>query len=115
MRMMQCGALHNLHSEMKRMREMPKQAHIVSDFIYEIAQYVTEMNDPKRLMEDLEHLIDKIHEGELPKTKQEFMSQAELYHTLMDLEEFLMYKKRFVEQIDDEQFRIYWKKEIVGK
>lgn len=115
MRMMQCGALHNLHSEMKRMREMPKQAHIVSDFIYEIAQHVTEMNDPRKLMDYLEELAEKIHEGDLPKTKEEFMSQAELYHTLMDLEEFLMYKKRFVESINDTQFRVYWKKEIEGK
>lgn len=115
MRMKQCGALHNLHSEMKRMREMPKQAHIVSDFIYEIAQHVTEMNDPQKLMEDLEKLVDKINEGELPKTKKEFMSQAELYHTLMDLEEFLMYKKRFIQEIDDIQFQIYWKKEVEGK
>ena len=43
------------------------------------------------------------------------MSQAELYHTLMDLEEFLMYKKRFIQEIDDIQFQIYWKKEVEGK
>ena len=62
-----------------------------------------------------EKLVDKINEGELPKTKKEFMSQAELYHTLMDLEEFLMYKKRFIQEIDDIQFQIYWKKEVEGK
>ena len=83
--------------------------------IYEIAQHVTEMNDPQKLMDDLEKLVDKINEGELPKTKKEFMSQAELYHTLMDLEEFLMYKKRFIQEIDDIQFQIYWKKEVEGK
>lgn len=115
MRLMQCGALHNLHAEMKRMREMPKQAHIVSDFIYEIAQHVTEMNDPQKLMDKIEHLIEDIHDGALPKTMDEFMSQAELYHTLMDLEEFLMYKKRFLEAIDDVQFSVYWKNEIEGK
>lgn len=115
MRLMQCGALHNLHAEMKRMREMPKQAHIVSDFIYEISQHVTEMNDPQALMDKIEYLVEKIHEGDLPKTKEEFMSQAELYHTLMDLEEFLMYKKRFIEEIDDIQFKVYWKSEIEGK
>ena len=115
MRLMQCGALHNLHSEMKRMRGMPKQAHIVSDFIHEISQHVTEMNDPQELMDKIEHLVEKIHEGDLPKTKEEFMSQAELYHTLMDLEEFLMYKKRFIKEIDDTQFKVYWQTEIEGK
>ena len=115
MRYKQCGALHNLHSEMKRMRTMPIQAHIVSDYIIEISKHVTEMNNPKALMDDLEHLVENLYEDELPKTKQEFRSQAELYHTLMDLEEFLMYKKRFIEAINDTQFRIYWKSEIEGK
>ena len=115
MRYKQCGALHNLHSEMKRMRTMPIQAHIVSDYIIEISKHVTEMNNPKALMDDLEHLVENLYEDELPKTKQEFRSQAELYHTLMDLEEFLMYKKRFIETINDTQFRIYWKSEIEGK
>lgn len=115
MRYKQCGALHNLHSEMKRMRTMPTQAHIVSDYIIEISKHVTEMNNPKVLMEELEELVENLYEDDLPKTKLEFKSQAELYHTLMDLEEFLMYKKRFIESIDAEQFRIYWKTEIQGK
>lgn len=115
MRMKQCGALHNLHAEMRRMRKMPKQAHIVADFIYEITQYVTEMNDPKKQMDELEQLVENIMNENLPETREEFQSSAELYHTLLDLEEFLMYKKRFIESIDATQFRVYWKKEIEGK
>jgi len=115
MRMKQCGALHNLHAEMKRMRQMPKQAHIVSDFIYEITQYVTEMNDPKKQMDELERLVENLRNEPLPETHEEFENRAELYHTLLDLEEFLMYKKRFIESIDAKQFRIYWKQEIEGK
>ncbi len=112
MRLKQCGALHNLHSEMRRMRNMPKQAHIVSNFITDITQYVTEMNDPKRQIEELEGLLEELRNEPLPETHEEFESRAELYHVLMDLEEFLLYKKRFVEEIDETQFRIYWKQEI---
>ena len=115
MRMKQCGALHNLHSEMQRMREMPKQAHIVADFILEITQHVTEMNDPQKQIDDLEEILDKLRNEPLPETHKEFESRAELYHVLLDMEEFLMYKKRFVEEIDETQFRIYWKQEIEGK
>lgn len=115
MRMKQCGALHNLHAEMRRMRQMPKQAHIVADFIYEITQHVTEMNDPKKQMDELERLVEKLRNDPLPETHEEFENRAELYHTLLDLEEFLMYKKRFIESIDATQFRIYWKQEIEGK
>jgi len=115
MRMKQCGALHNLHAEMRRMREMPKQAHIVAEFIHEITKHVTEMNDPKKQMDELEQLVENLRQEPLPETHKEFESRAELYHTLMDLEEFLMYKKRFVESIDAKQFRVYWKREIEGK
>ena len=115
MRLMQCGTLHNLHSEMKRMRNMPKQADIVADYILKLTYHVTEMNNPKIQMEELEELVEHIVNGEVPATKEEFMSQAELYHTLMDLEEFLMYKKRFVDSISETQFNVYWKQEIEGK
>ena len=115
MRMKQCGALHNLHSEMRRMRQMPKQAHIVADFIMNISQYVTEMNDPKKQIEELENTLEHLRNEPLPETHEEFENRAELYHVLMDLEEFLLYKKRFVEEIDETQFRVYWKQEIEGK
>ena len=115
MRMKQCGALHNLHAELRRMRNMPIQAQIVADYIMSITQYLTEMNDPKRQIEELEELLLKLRNEPLPKTQEEFESRAELYHVLMDMEEFLQYKKRFVEEIDATQFRIYWKREIEEK
>lgn len=115
MRMKQCGALHNLHSEMRRMRQMPTQAHIVADFIMDISQYVTEMNDPKKQIEELEHTLEQLRNEPLPETHEEFENRAELYHVLMDLEEFLLYKKRFLEEINETQFRVYWKQEIEGK
>ena len=115
MRMKQCGELRNLHSEMRRMREMPKQAHIVADFILHITQYVTEMNDPQKQIGELEQLVEELRNEPLPETHKEFENRAELYHVLMDMEEFLLYKKRFVEDIDETQFRIYWKQEIEQK
>ena len=112
MRLQQCGALQNLHGEMVRMRSMPKQAEIVANYILEITEYLTEMNDPQKQLGDLHHLLADFREEPLPKSHEEFESRAILYHVLMDLEEFLLYKKRFVEEIDETQFRIYWQKEI---
>lgn len=115
MRMKQCGALHNLHAEMRRMREMPMQANIVAEYILDITQYVMEMNDPKKQIEELEEILEKLRDEPLPQTHEEFENRAELYHVMLDLEEFLLYKKRFVEEINETQFRIYWKQEIEGK
>ena len=33
----------------------------------------------------------------------------------MDLEEFLVYKKRFVNGLDEKKLRIYWKQEMETK
>ena len=115
MRMKQCGALHNLHSEMRRMREMPKQASIVADFIMEISKHVTEMNNPQKQIDEMDNILEHLRNEDLPKTHEEFENRAELYHVLLDMEEFLLYKKRFLEEIDETQFRIYWKQEIEGK
>lgn len=115
MRLEQCGALHNLHKEMRRISKLPKQAEIVSDYILDMCEHVTEMNDPKKQIEQLEAVTDNMKNQPLPQTTEEFESRALLYHVLMELEDFLLYKKRFVESIDEEQFRIYWKQEIEGK
>lgn len=109
MRTKQCNVLHSLHSEMKKIRELPKQASIIADYIVYLKAYVIEMNDPKEQLERLEELCDNIKKEELPKTGEEFESMAKLYHILMDLEEFLIFKRRFVEALDDNQFQIYWK------
>lgn len=115
MRKQQCGALYNLHAEMRRIRNLPKQAVVVADYIDDISKHVTEMNLPKKQIAQLEGIIQKMGEEKLPTTREEFENRALLYHTLMDLEEFLLYKQRFVESINEQQFQIYWNKEICEK
>ena len=42
-----------------------------------------------------------MQEQELPKSRDEFESRAILYHVLMDMEDFLLIKKRFVDNLDE--------------
>lgn len=115
MRLKQCGVLQSLHAEMQKIRNLPRQADIISDYIKEVKKHVTEMNDPKLQMKQLERVLEQMKEHTLPRNFEEFENEAKLYHIMMDLEEFLMYKKRFIESIDAKQFRIYWKREIEGQ
>lgn len=108
MRSKQCGVLHNLHYEMKKIRSMPKQALIIADYIKYLKNYVTEVNDPVAQIERLEQLFRDMEKEELPKSRQEFESRAMLYHILMDLEEFLVYKHRFIEEVDEVKVQEYW-------
>lgn len=108
MRMMQCNILHSLQSELEKLRSIPQQAEIVAEFIMYIKEHVREMNDPKEQIGKLGQLLEMFRDEELPKTREEFESRAKLYHILMDIEEFLILKRRFAEELDEKQKRIYW-------
>ncbi|MDO5338387.1 MAG: aromatic acid exporter family protein [Eubacteriales bacterium] len=108
MRMQQCGILHNLHYEMKKIRNMPKQARIISDYMLYLLNYVIEKNSPQEQIEKLEQIFEDMKKEPMPVTREEFESRALLYHILMDLEEFLMFKKRFVNALDEKKLRLYW-------
>ena len=109
MRARQCSILHNLHYEMKKIRRLPSQAEIIAEYVSYLKEYVVEMNDPRKQIERLEQLFEDMKQEELPKTREEFESRAILYHILMDLEDFLILKRRFVDSLDDRQLNKYWK------
>lgn len=112
MRASQCAVLYHLHSEMEKLKELPRQAEIIADFIVWLVNYITEMNIPDRQLNRLYELFKEMEGQKLPKTREEFESRAVLYHILMDLEDFIQYKSHFIERINDRQFQIYWKKEV---
>ena len=111
MRHEQCRILDNLHYEMKKIRSMPEQAKIVAEYILYLTDFVIEIHDPVKQMERLKEIFRHIKSEELPRTAEEFESRAMLYHILMDIEDFLACKARFVRELDEKQLQIYWKKD----
>lgn len=108
MRYDQCQVLHNLHYELKKIRNMPQEAALVAAYIRFLAPYVTEQNQPDLQIERLKELCEQTQSQTLPQSREEFEGRAMLYHILMDLEEFLVYKERFIRELDAEQKRRYW-------
>ena len=53
------------------------------------------MNDCKLLLRDLDILRSEFKKMELPKTRDEFESRAQLLQFLNDMEEFLLIKRNF--------------------
>lgn len=109
MRKTQCLVLHNLHSEMRRLRNLPKQAETVADYIEHLSEFVKEHNDPQLQINQLEHILTDMKKQPLPESREEFESRAMLYHVLMDIEDFLILKRRFIANMDEKQKKIYWK------
>ena len=69
---------------------------------------VKEHTVPTAQLDELHELFAIIRNNSLPKTREEFESRAMLYHILMDLEEFLVFKRRFVDGLDDKKRKLYW-------
>ena len=105
----QCCILDNLHYEMKKIRSMPKQAKLVAEYLLYLTDYVIEINAPEQQIERLKAIFAELRNGEMPATSEEFENKAMLFHILMDIEDFLFCKKRFVEGLDERQVKRYWK------
>lgn len=101
MRMKQCGILHNLHFEMRKMRNMPEEAAIVAEFISDMKQYVVQFQDCSEHLRKMTNKFEDVVMYDVPNTREIFESRAKLYHILMDLEDFVVYKKRFMISVKD--------------
>lgn len=100
MRTQQCGILHNLHYELKKIRTSHAESEIVAEYFDYIKEYLDESNHPVEQLACLSDLVNDISNHQLPLTPAEFYSKARLYHILMDIQEFLIFKKRFIESVD---------------
>ena len=63
--------------------------------LYVLQKIIREMNDCKSLLMDLDILRNEFKKMELPKTREEFESRAQLLQFLNDMEEFLLIKRNF--------------------
>ena len=99
MRLKQCEILDNLHSEMLKIRSVPIQAKVVADYILYLKGFVDEDNNPEMQLVRLYELLERMREEPLPISREEFETRAILYHMLMDLEEFVIYKSKYYEAI----------------
>ncbi|MBQ4069745.1 MAG: hypothetical protein IJC76_10895 [Lachnospiraceae bacterium] len=111
MRQQQCEILNNLHCETMKIRELPKQAKVVADYILYLKEYVLEKNSPEAQLKRLHDLFEEMHTAPMPVTREEFEARAILYHVLMDIEEFVLYKTKFVENLDKNKLKKYWEVE----
>lgn len=111
MRQQQCEILTNLHCETTKIRELPAQAKVVADYILYLKDYVFEKNLPEAQLKRLYALFEEMHREPLPVSREEFEARAILYHVLMDIEEFVLYKAKFVESLDKNKLKKYWEVE----
>ena len=100
MRLLQIDELHSLHYEMRRMRSMPVLAEVVAEFLDFMAECIGKMEMLDVQLDNLHEILSHLKKEAPPATTEEFESRAILYHVLMDIEDFLLIKKRFVDNLE---------------
>lgn len=100
MRLQQCGLLHNLHYEIKNVRNNEEAIHIISLFVNEIKKHIEDQFFCSEQIDYLSEIIVELQEEYVPTSKQDFINKARLYHILKNLEDFLKFKKRFYQSIE---------------
>lgn len=109
MRQAQFVVLSNLHIEIRRIRTMPVQAEVVADYVEYLIPYILDHNNPRPQLEKLESLLDSICQDYQMASRQDFEDRAILYHILMDLQDFLTIKAKFLDRMDEDQRELFFR------
>ena len=95
MRINQFDTIKRMRLHFQRFNIPVEQMNVMADFTLCVAENIREMNDCKSLLRDLDILRNEFKKMELPKTREEFESRAQLLQFLNDMEEFLLIKRNF--------------------
>ena len=95
MRINQFDCIKRMRLHFERFNIPVEQMKVMSDFTLCVSENIVEMNDCKKLLNDLEILRCGFKKMELPKSREEFESRAQLLQFINDMEDFLIIKRNF--------------------
>ena len=95
MRINQFDTINRMRLHFQRFNIPVEQMNVMADFTLCVAENIREVNDCKELLQELESLRNEFKKMELPKSREEFESRAQLLQFLNDMEEFLLIKRNF--------------------
>lgn len=108
MRMKQCEVLKSIYRSIMELNAIPVQAEAISRFLQQVSDSFHETNNAERLLENLGEMRSTFKVSELPKSREEFENRAVLMQIAKDLEQFLMIKRKFAQDLSEEERRQYW-------
>ncbi|MBQ9122500.1 MAG: hypothetical protein IJY10_03300 [Lachnospiraceae bacterium] len=105
MRLQQIAILRSLHQEMKRIRSMTAQGKRAAEYLLFMRDRVDDVHSLDDQYQKLHGMLEDMKAEALPETREEFESRAILYHVLLDLEDYILIKKRFVSELSEEEHK----------
>lgn len=102
MRTQQLNAFKNMRRHFDRFSITYKQTEMISEFTLKLSESIHEYNTADGLLKNLQALRESFKDMELPKTREEFENRAMLFQFLNDLEQFLLIKNEFKDNIKND-------------
>lgn len=103
MREKQIHVLYDIYKRVSLIHTKPITAKLISQYLEEISIAFNKDNTGDDLLEKFYDLHAKLKESPLPIQRAEFEDRAELYVMMRDIEEFLLIKKTFVNQLQQKE------------
>lgn len=109
MRTDQVQLLKQIHKNLPRLQESYMQTNYVSKFMRITAISMDEYNNATDLLQYLESMRKKFKEAALPSSREEFESRAVLYEIVKELQELLVLKQNFANNLTIYQIETFWR------
>lgn len=109
MRTDQTQLLKSIHKNLPRLQESYMQTNMVSKFMRITAISMDEYNNASDLLEYLNLLRQKFIAAPLPISRKEFESRAVLYEIVREIQELLILKQNFADNLTSYQIETFWK------
>lgn len=109
MRKVQALVLYRIEEHICRLRLLPPQAKLIAGLIEHISGSFHEYNNALELLTELNAVKLSMREQPLPTEREEFENRAVLFQILLELEQFLVMKKEFVEELSEDEIKEFWK------
>lgn len=110
MRRTQAFVLGRIEGELGHLRALPFQARYIARLAERISASFHEYNNAVELLGSLDLVKDYMRKQPLPEEREEFENRAILFQILLELGQFLEIKRKFVEELSDEEVRTFWER-----
>ena len=92
----------------------PKQARYLARLFMSVSSSFHEYNNARGLLEELEDVKQQMRFQPLPVTREEFEARAVLFQVLLELEQFLVLKRDFVDGLTQHEIHCFWQADEGG-
>lgn len=108
LRQKQLAVVSSLHHQIRKVRSL-KEADMVADYVHDIIPFIYDRNIPEAQIKVLQSLVVYDEKELAHLDAATFKDKAVVYHVLDDLEAFLRMKQQFLNDLSDQEQRLFFK------